>query len=618
MMASFAAPIASAVEVGPTGNPTVIQTNGPNNPVHNGDFYSASGLSHLLEIDIPCTWPATWPLVVDMFSGEVQTSSVNDEILGASDDVRFVLTDPAGVVVADSTFGPNAGPEDYDRLVTLLPATCGVYLLEVTVSDDDQAGYKVRVGSDDDGDPNTPPPAGYDNVDGIPSTGDEVTIGMTRVSLQQDSGGDVCLPFYEYVQPDLPSIAFHNFDIDNSGSVAYYPPSAGVNFSAASLAGATAPPAAPGVITGTASGFHEWNNGTGSGATAVRGGDVITTPEDGWWTLVICVPSNNQFIFEGQQGVPMYFEKPTIPLVSLTKDDQQTEVYVGQEYTYDIAYENSDQTPTPMDIEEVTLLDTLPPELVFVGCSMSNPALSCSYDAANHQVNAFVGFMAAGDAGTMAVTVRVDAELAGTITNDVDLTYMAIGTNVFLLEASDTDTFTVPPPPTDPQLTIVKDDGQTLLAQGGTTTYVIDVANASADAAESVVVTDAAVAGITFTACRVVSGPAGSGCTIDALGNVSASLGTMVAASAARIEIDAAVGPLTTGTITNVATVDWTNDNGDQRTANDDDTDEVPPPVLPRTGTDLVGRFLSLAALLMVGGYSAVRASTGPMSRLPR
>ncbi len=95
------------------------------------------------------------------------------------------------------------------RFATLsAPVACGSYVVrsEVLTADpmnpggtgDDQNGWKLRVGNDNDANPNNATPANYDNPDGVAGTNDEFMIGMAQVSFQQNSGAVACQTFYEY------------------------------------------------------------------------------------------------------------------------------------------------------------------------------------------------------------------------------------------------------------------------------------------------------------------------------------------------------------------------------------------------------------------------------------
>ena len=89
---------------------------------------------------------------------------------------------------------------------------------------DDQNGWKLRVGNDNDANPNNATPANYDNPDGVAGTNDELMIGMAQVSFQQNSGAVACQTFYEYTSPGQASATFNNFDMDGVTRLRYYAP----------------------------------------------------------------------------------------------------------------------------------------------------------------------------------------------------------------------------------------------------------------------------------------------------------------------------------------------------------------------------------------------------------
>ena len=167
--------------------------------------------------------------------------NLGDEPRGAYDNTQFELYGPGvaagpgtaspapgtGIAGTQITFPPGAPavPEAWVRYWTLSPVTCGTYLLRTAVSNDDDNGWRLRVGLDNDADPTNAPPANSDNPDGIPGTNDELIVGQTQISYQQDTGGVACLTLHEYVSPGLASVTMHNFDMDGNTRVRYYGPS---------------------------------------------------------------------------------------------------------------------------------------------------------------------------------------------------------------------------------------------------------------------------------------------------------------------------------------------------------------------------------------------------------
>jgi hypothetical protein len=144
---------AQAVDV-PDGDFTTqysLQTNGPNGNIGLGDWYTASSggnQGHLLEINVPCGWPANKPIDVDLFSAPVNTSTTYpgageyEEPAGSGDTTTYTLRRPNGTQVVSTTYQPiNAASDSWVRLTTLTaPVACGTYELAVTTSNDDQNG----------------------------------------------------------------------------------------------------------------------------------------------------------------------------------------------------------------------------------------------------------------------------------------------------------------------------------------------------------------------------------------------------------------------------------------------------------------------------------------------
>ena len=311
----------TATELPGTNNPVYLQTNAPATDMARGDWYSAStsgnttgigaGGYHYFQINIPSGWPANTPVNVDLFSPEMNTTHItlsdesdNTPAGGGTTNMAnttFELYAPGTAFVGPNQPGPGASgsliqtsyppstsPEQWVRFYTIANPTAGTsYLLRAQSRDDDQNGWRLRVGTDNDADPNNAPPANYDNPNGVPGGNDEITIGILQASYQHDTGTTTCLNLYQQVGVGQASVAFHNFDMDGgSGTVKYYSPSGSVT-------------------NGTVSGNAVWNNG---GVNNTRGsGDVITTPQAGWWRIETCVSNHNQFIQEGMTSVPSYY-----------------------------------------------------------------------------------------------------------------------------------------------------------------------------------------------------------------------------------------------------------------------------------------------------------------------
>jgi uncharacterized repeat protein (TIGR01451 family) len=449
-----------ADEVPPPG-PFAFQTDGPNAAVGLGDWYTSTAPGagsgyHYLTITVPCGWPAAAPVHIDLFSPEMnRVADVlggNEEPNGNYDSTQFELYPPGtaigpgfatpapgtGIAGTRTTFqpGPPLQGERYVRYATLDPVSCGTYVLrsEVLASDplnplgegNDQNGWRVRVGADDDADPNTPPPANYDDPDGVPGTNDEIITGLVQTTLQHNAAGTQCRNEWEYVPPGVPSITFHNFDFDGNGRIRYYPPSEMPD-----------PTALTGGIAGTISNPTATWNGSN---TISRGGDTIASPETGWWAIVSCISSNNQYIEEGQLGVPLFLEQPPTPSLDVTKDDGVTQVRPRDVVTYTIVVTNTSTGATAGAANQVVATDTIPAQTSFVSCQFVTPAAGTCSESGGQVTATLSGWISAGESISIEVTIRVDDDASGQLTNSVSVDYEdALGNPFVPVSDSDTD-----------------------------------------------------------------------------------------------------------------------------------------------------------------------------------
>ena len=445
----------AALEVPPIGG-FYIQTSGPNAGVGIGDWYSSttagagSGYNYV-EITVPCGWPSGTPLHLDLYSPEINQTAggLGDEIRGAAfDSTQFELYGPGaavgpgfanpapgtGIAGSQITYPSVATPQTWVRYRTLSPVACGRYLLRSAVlapEGDDDNGWRLRVGLDDDANATTAPPANTDNPDGVPGTNDEVIIGQVQITYQHDTGGVSCLTLYEYIAPGLPSVTFHNFDMDGNTRVRYYAPSDA--FDPLGLTGGTA---------GSLSVNAQWNLGS-----ITRGGDVITNPEAGWWRVVTCLSSTNQFIQEAQAGIGAYFVQPPIPSLAIAKSDGATQTTPGATLTYTITVLNTATGATAGAAHEVVVTDTLPAAATFQGCAIVAPATGSCSASAGVVTATLNGWINAGATAAVEVTVTVSSTASGTLEDNAAATYAdGLGNDFPGVTASDVNTV-VPAPP---------------------------------------------------------------------------------------------------------------------------------------------------------------------------
>jgi len=456
----------AAVEIPPVGG-FYIQTGGPNAPVGIGDWYSsnaalAGGGYHYITITVPCGWPSGTPLHIDLFSPEMNRVAgalgQGDEPRNNYDSTEFELYGPSAtigpgydqpapgdgiagtrVTYPPGAVGPPPAPEAWVRHVTLDPATCGTYVLRSAVltttpgEGDDDNGWRLRVGSDTDTNPNNAPPANLDDPDGQPGTNDEIIVGQVQITYQQSVGGVVCLTLYQFVAPGQANATFNNFDMDGNTRVRYYAPSDTPD-----------PTAVTGGTPGTLSTDGQWNLGS-----IARGGDTIANPEAGWWRIVSCVTATNQFIQEAQAGVGVYYAQPPTPVLAISKTDGVTIAPAGGDLTYAVAVTNTSSGPTAGAAHAVVVTDTIPTNSTFQSCAILAPATGSCSESAGVVTAALDGWINAGGSAEVEVTVTVDANASGTVLNDASATFADVLGNAFpAVSASDVDS--VGPPVATP------------------------------------------------------------------------------------------------------------------------------------------------------------------------
>ena len=459
-------------ELPPASSLIYLQTNAAGSAISRGDWYtnSANGVGagyHYIAINVPSGWNTSVPIQVDLFSPEMNanTAGVKDEsdntsstpsqaanwLDGTVANTQFELYTPGTAVgpapnvpgpgaagsLGSQTYAPSTAPEQWVRAFTINPAVTGTgtYILRAQSGDDDQNGWRLRVGADDDADPTNAPPANSDNLDGLPGTNDELTLSIDQTSFQHDvatAGPAQVLVLYEYVAPGQPSVAFHNFDMDGNQAVRYYAPSAAFD------------PANPlgGGIAATLSSDSSWNTGT---STSRGTGDVINNPEPGWWKIATGTNIHNQFIQEGQIGVAAFYEQPPTPRMTVTKSDGTGFAGPDQLLTYTLSFANvSDADPSPGAALNVVLTDTLPANAAFVSATINGPFTGTVNQVAGVLTATIDGAVNAGASGTVTVTVRVNPNVtSGSVTNAVSLSYAdGLGNPYAPVTDSDTDTVT--------------------------------------------------------------------------------------------------------------------------------------------------------------------------------
>ena len=213
---------------------------------------------------------------------------------------------------------------------------------------DDQNGWKLRVGNDNDADPNNAPPANYDNPDGVAGTNDELVIGMAQVVVPAElRSGRV--PDVLRVHEPGPGVG----DVQQLRHGRQHP-AALLRAGRSRLRPQRERRAEP------------WARcrATPCGTTAGRSPPASATRSrrrpPGWWRIVNCISNGNQLIQEGQPGVLSYYTQPPTPNMTLTKTDGVANAAPGQALTYTITATNNSPAATGGAANNVVVTDTHP------------------------------------------------------------------------------------------------------------------------------------------------------------------------------------------------------------------------------------------------------------------
>ncbi|MBD3386454.1 DUF11 domain-containing protein [candidate division KSB1 bacterium] len=313
-----------------------FQTNGAFAEDNNGDWWTRTTLGdtvQMFHILVPESVSPVFILTVDIFDPECfKTNNDLDEknkrgAIQTWDSTYFKLVSPAGDTIADAVFAPNAlTSESWQTLASFAVGDygTGTYQLIPITEKDDENGFKLRI---PDADP-----------DGVPGSGDEISIAALRTSLQLSGSGDFSLRFH--VDAAMDTLNIWNYDMDGPITLLYefVDPSGNV-------------------FPGTVSHDALWN--TGSADFPETSGDEFIDPEPGWWRVNISTQEWNQFIF---YGLPFIDFEPDFPQLTIEKDDGLSDMAVNSNTTYLITIENIGSTLA----RHVTLRDTLPPELSYL------------------------------------------------------------------------------------------------------------------------------------------------------------------------------------------------------------------------------------------------------------
>ncbi|MEM7584672.1 MAG: DUF11 domain-containing protein [Acidobacteriota bacterium] len=232
----------------------------------------------------------------------------------------------------------------------------------------------------------------------------------------------------------------------------------------------------------------------------------------------------------------------------ISKTDSVDPVLAGENLTYTVTVNNDG----PSDAQDVVVTDTLPSGVTLVSTS------GCSEDPSGAPT-CTLGTIASGGSAQYTITVAVDADASGTLTNQASVS--ASTTDPDSTDDSTSEDTTVG---AEADLSISKTDSVDPVAAGENLTYTVTVNNAGPSDAANVVVTDTLPAGVTLVST--------SGCAEDPNGVATCTLGTIAAAGSAQYTITVAVDADASGTLTNQASVtsDTTDpDSSDNATSED-------------------------------------------------
>ncbi|MCS6881995.1 MAG: Calx-beta domain-containing protein [Oscillochloridaceae bacterium] len=258
-----------------------------------------------LQIALPCSWPTSRALTIELWSPAVHTGPggsadvVDPAAADGPNTTLFELYDagsrvdpegttvtPAGngLLVAD-TFAPSAAPEAWERWAIIAdPQPCGRYLLRAQTGGDDENYWAIRVGYDHDNSPLT-------RLLDLSPLGAPIRVGTLLGSVEVRPSADVplCMTTWVYVAPGTTELLLNNFDLDEeepgpSGvRLRYYAPSQIYN------------------PLGLSGGFEGRQSGDG-----VWVQERFAAPESGWWRVVACSSRRNRYELEAiGDGFPL-------------------------------------------------------------------------------------------------------------------------------------------------------------------------------------------------------------------------------------------------------------------------------------------------------------------------
>lgn len=414
-------------------NEIFFQTTGPLGDLGIGDYIAnqnGDARTHIAQVGIPCVPNTVYR--IDLFDPEVYFTAgqtVDDEVRSfnvtedqtnaTADQTNFRMYAPNGqllnaagqmVGAADPTsltiYPPS--PATHDAWVNFRTITvsanpvfgvdCGVYNVESwtgsgsatttgqlqiatfvggeSLNNDENAWrYRIR-GGDGSVQPESFP--AENGPDGRPGTGDEVWLGLQRMSYQNNT--TAAQEFFWFVNDgsvNSPSAwVGRNFDVDinvfcnNNCAINYIAPDNTV-------------------YPATLSDTREWNTsapGAGRGTGDVFDGQQVLP---GIWRGDVQISPTNQYVFEIENGgKPTFMQRPDVPELILDKTVSSATVSSPGVLTYTLRIENiGSGAALPLAGNAPEIQDTLPAGTSFSACRVL-PPLTGICTGAGSQVSA--------------------------------------------------------------------------------------------------------------------------------------------------------------------------------------------------------------------------------------
>ncbi len=263
--------------------------------------------------------------------------------------------------------------------------------------------------------------------------------------------------------------------------------------------------------------------------------------------------------------------------LSIDKDDSTLQYVPGGTLTYIIRVDNIG----PSDVSGASVTDTFPPEITSASwtCAGSVLAATCTTPGTG-DINDTVN-IPAGEYVTYTVNVSVDPAATGALTNVVNVNHPA-DSNSANNQDDDQDT-----QDSQTDLSITKDDGQTIISPNATLPYTIDVINNGPSDVLGATVADTfpgAIASATWTC--VGSVPAAT-CTSSGSGNINDTV-DLPAGELVTYTVNALVSSGASGSLTNTVVVTAPGYVTELDTTNNDasDTDVIPAITKTLTGQE--------------------------------